>query len=70
MSHVAIKTYLGRALIKFSTAVRNTDILLKGVSSPNLISIDKIAFGERFALMILGWGIKLKAARRYEDIKK
>ena len=45
-------SYLGRALMKFSTALRNIDILLNGVSKPNLIITLIKAFGDLLALMI------------------
>jgi len=43
---------LGRALIKFSTAVRNTVILVNGVSNPNLMRTAIIALGDLLALIM------------------
>ena len=39
-------------MIKFSTAVRNTVILVNGVSNPNLMRTAIIALGDLLALMI------------------
>lgn len=51
-------TYLGRALMKFSTALRKMVILWKGVSRPNLIITLIIALGDLLALMILNRAIE------------